>query len=213
MSPYRRRLLFYLLCILLSGFFLLTAFIYFYPESGADQEFSEEIQEHQHPLLDNLMRGISVFGSFPYSFGMVVATALLFLIFKFKKEALFICLTGCSWLVSSSIKIIVDRPRPTEDLVRIVEEANRKSFPSGHVLFYVVFFGFLTLLMYHLKNIPKTLRAAIGIASLFLIFSVPVSRIYLGAHWFTDVLGGFLLGIACLLTLSFYYLKKPDQKT
>ncbi|MFD2161981.1 phosphatase PAP2 family protein [Paradesertivirga mongoliensis] len=159
------------------------------------------------------MRGISVFGSFPYSFSMVVATAVLFLIFKFKKEALFICLTGCSWLVSSSIKIIVDRPRPTEDLVRIVEEANRKSFPSGHVLFYVVFFGFLTLLMYHLKSIPKTLRAVIGIASLFLIFSVPVSRIYLGAHWFTDVLGGFLLGIACLLTLSFYYLKKPDQET
>jgi undecaprenyl-diphosphatase len=112
-------------------------------------------------------------------------------------------------LVSSALKILINRPRPTEDVVRILEKAKRQSFPSGHVLFYVLFFGFLALLMYHLKNIPKYIRLIIGIIAVFLIFTVPLSRVYLGAHWFTDVLGGFLLGILSLLILSYLYLRKP----
>lgn len=211
MSPYRKRLFFYVLCIITAGFLVLTALVYFFPESGADKEFSEEIQEHHHPLLDSLMKAISLVGTFPYSFIMVVSAALIFLIAKFKKEALFICLSGCSWLVSSSLKIIINRPRPTEDVVRIIEKAKRQSFPSGHVLFYVVFFGFVILLMYHLKNIPKALRIGVGLFSLFMIFTIPISRIYLGAHWFSDVLGGFLVGMFCLLFLSYFYLKKPEQ--
>jgi undecaprenyl-diphosphatase len=136
---------------------------------------------------------------------------LLFLLFKFKKEALFICFTGVSGLVSSSLKILINRPRPTEDVVRILEETKRQSFPSGHVLFYVLFFGFLTLLMYHLKTIPKSFRICLGLFFLFMIFTVPLSRVYLGAHWFTDVLGGFLLGMLCLLILSYFYLRKGNR--
>jgi membrane-associated phospholipid phosphatase len=44
-----------------------------------------------------------------------------------------------------------------------------------------------------------------------LIFTIPVSRIYLGAHWFTDVLGGFMLGLICLYILSYLYLKKKQM--
>jgi membrane-associated phospholipid phosphatase len=208
MSPYRKRVLFYLLGIITLGFLVLTALVFIFPQSGIDTEFSEELQEHHHPVLNALMKAISYVGVFPKSFILIVTTALIFLSFKFKKEALYICLTGVSGVVSSSLKVIINRPRPTEDVVRILEEAKRQSFPSGHVLFYTVFFGFLALLMFQLKSIPDAVRVPVGLFSLFMIFTIPLSRVYLGAHWFTDVLAGFLLGMICLLVLSYFYLRK-----
>lgn len=210
MSPYRKRILLYVLGSIMLVFIILTAMVSAFPESVIDAEFSEEVQEYQHPLLDAFMKGVSLFGTFPYSMIMALITSLLFLLFGFKKEALYLCLTLTSGLVSTSLKILVNRPRPTEDVVRIIEETKRQSFPSGHVLFYVMFFGFLTLLMYHLKKLPTALRLVVGCISLFFIFTVPFSRIYLGAHWFTDVVGGFLMGMLCLLILSYFYLRKPN---
>jgi len=192
------------------GFLLLTAFVYAFPDSILDREFSEEVQEHQNPFLDASMKVISAVGVFPYSMILVLITAGFFYLFKLKKEALYVCFTLVSGLVSSSLKILIDRPRPSESVVRIIEKAKHQSFPSGHVLFYVLFFGFLTLLMYHLKMLPKAVRLTTGVVSLVFLVLVPFSRIYLGAHWFTDVLAGFLLGLLCLLILSYLYLRKPN---
>lgn len=208
--PYRKRILFYILGFIVLSFIILTALIYNFPHSVVDIEFSEEIQENQHPFLDALMKGVSAVGVFPYSVIMVLFTAMLFLLCKYKREAFYISATLISGLISSSLKIIINRPRPSADLVRIIAETKRQSFPSGHMLFYVVFFGFLILLMYHLKSINKSLRLMLGAISLFFIFTIPFSRVYLGAHWFTDVLGGFLLGIFCLLILGYFYLRKPN---
>ena len=61
--------------------------------------------------------------------------------------------------------------------------------------------------------IPKWLRLAVASISLFMIFLVPVSRIFLGVHWFTDVLGGFLLGLICLYVMGYFYLMtSPTRK-
>jgi undecaprenyl-diphosphatase len=112
-----------------------------------------------------------------------------------------------SGLVSSVLKIVVDRPRPSASLVRIVEITQQQSYPSGHMTFYTVFLGFVTLLMYQLTAVPKSIRIGVSSIAILLILVIPFSRIYLGAHWFTDVLGGFLLGALCLFTIGFYYLK------
>ncbi len=212
MTAFRKRVLFYLLTFLFLAFLGLTTLVYVFPNSILiDKEFSEEVQEHQNLFLDVLMKSISEVGIYPYSVIMVLFTALLFCLFKFKKEAIYISATLLSGVVSSVLKIIINRPRPTNDLVRIVVETKRQSFPSGHVLFYVVFFGFIAMLMYYLKSIPKSIRLVFGIISLFFIFTIPFSRVYLGAHWFTDVLAGFLFGLLCLLILGYLYLRKPDK--
>ena len=109
----------------------------------------------------------------PYTPIMVLATALLFYIKKHKREALFVVLTMVAGLISTIAKFIVNRPRPSKDLVKIIIETHQKSFPSGHVLFYVVFFGFLSLLMYMLKHINNTLRWLVVIGCMLMIFIIP----------------------------------------
>jgi membrane-associated phospholipid phosphatase len=143
---------------------------------------------------------------------MIGLTSLIFFILRYKKAALYVLFTMLAGLVSIIFKTIINRPRPSDTLVRIVFKTTQQSFPSGHVLFYVVFFGFLTMLMFQLENIHKAIRIVVGGASLFMIFLIPISRIYLGAHWLSDVLGGFLLGMLCLYLLSWLYLRKPASK-
>jgi membrane-associated phospholipid phosphatase len=201
----------WLLAVIAIGFVVLTIFVLLFPSSFIDREFSQEVQEHSNPFLDTLMKAISSFGYMPNAPVMVLGIAMLFLLFKRKKEALFVVLTALSSLVSLGIKILVNRPRPTDDIVKILVKTTEKSFPSGHVLFYVVFFGFLTLLMYEVKSIPKLIRYPVSALCLLLIFTIPYSRIYLGAHWFTDVTAGFFLGLICLYGLSIWYLKKPVE--
>ncbi|QTE36270.1 phosphatase PAP2 family protein [Mucilaginibacter rubeus] len=175
-----------------------------------DREFSEEAQEHQNPQLDTAMKMVSWFGYMPNSVIIVLGTALLFFLYKYKKEGLFLLSTLISGIISSIVKLIVNRPRPSETLVRIIEKTRQQSFPSGHVIFYVVFFGFLAQLMFEIAAVPKFIRASVGSICMLLIFIVPFSRIYLGAHWLTDVLGGFLLGLVILATLAYLYLKKRN---
>jgi membrane-associated phospholipid phosphatase len=202
----KRKAIGYLAAIIVTGFGILTVFVITDPLSAIDREFSEEIQEHHNQLLDQAMRAISWFGYSRGSVIIVVVTAFLFLLFRYKKEALFIVLTALSGLVSTIVKLLVDRPRPLPSLVRVLEKTQQQSFPSGHVLFYTTFFGFLTLLMYWLKELSKAIRISVATISLFLIFTIPISRIYLGAHWFTDVLGGFFLGILLLISIGYSFI-------
>jgi membrane-associated phospholipid phosphatase len=212
MNQRRQRIMLFVLAIISLGFIALSILVGLFPNSGIDVKFSREIQEHQNPFVDELMYLISTPGYMPESVIMVLTTALLFFLFKYKKAALFILLTGLSGLLSTIVKALVNRPRPSEDLVRIVLKTTQQSFPSGHVLFYVIFFGFLVLLMFQLEHIAKIIRVLVITISLLLIFTIPISRIYLGAHWFTDVLGGFLLGLPFLYLLSWLYLRKRADK-
>jgi membrane-associated phospholipid phosphatase len=208
----RKNIMSYVLGGIAIGFILLTISIFIFPHSFIDLEFSQEVQEFQNPLLDSMMKLVSWFGNSPGSTITVLGGALIFFIFKYRKEALFVLLTAATALVSTLVKVLVNRPRPAEPVVRIVQKASQQSFPSGHVMFYIVYFGFLTVLMYHLKTIPKVVRITVAALSVLLTFTVPYSRIYLGDHWFTDVLGGFLLGMLCLYTLCFFYFRKPAKK-
>ena len=204
----RKRTYIITLLLIVTGFVLLSIFVFYFPDSPLDREFSDEVQEHHNEFMDGLMRAISWFGYMPWSAAAVIGTAVAFFIFRYKKEGLFILLTMASGLVSSGLKILFNRPRPTEDLVRIIEKAKHQSFPSGHVVFYVTFFGMLFLIMRHHKRFTRILRLPVMVLCIFLIFTVPLSRIYLGAHWFTDVTAGFFAGLFCLAILGYFYLFK-----
>jgi membrane-associated phospholipid phosphatase len=106
-----------------------------------------------------------------------------------------LCMAGAAsgWLVNSLTKFLIGRPRPSDELVHIVKAYQSDSFPSGHVVFFVEFFGFLFFLAYVLLKPGPLRRASLTVLGL-LIALVGVSRIYLGAHWPSDVAGAYLAG-------------------
>lgn len=207
MNKQRKLILTYLLISGLLGFVLLTAFIVYMPLSSLDKNFSIAVQSYQSPFLDSLMKFVSFIGVMPYSLIMVLLTALLFFVFKLKRAAFFTLSTLLAGVVSTLIKVLVDRPRPAAPLVNVLEKTVHQSFPSGHVNFYVVFFGFLIVIMCHVKTIPFILRTMVIAICALLILLIPISRMYQGVHWFTDVLGGYLLGGLLLFVNSYYYLR------
>lgn len=111
---------------------------------------------------------------------------------------------GLSSLLGSPIKIAVNRPRPTAALVQVFATEHGTGFPSGHALFAAVVLGFLTYLaVTHLRR--HSLRTLSFAGLLTLILLIGISRVYLGAHWPSDVLGGYLVGAAFLAVLIWLY--------
>ena len=207
-----RNKILYFIMILFLLFTSLTAIVYFYPFSVFDMKFSQEIQEHHHPVFIGFMKIVSWFGGTYKVVGLTLITALLLFINRFRKEALFVASTMLVSVVNYGFKLLVARPRPGDNLIVVVQDAEHHSFPSGHTSFYVVFFGFLIFLMIYNRK-PKRLvrKMAIGICS-FLIATIPLSRIYLGVHWITDVIGGFLLGLIILIIIIHLYLSTNFSK-
>jgi undecaprenyl-diphosphatase len=106
--------------------------------------------------------------------------------------------------VDGAVKTFIQRPRPSASLVHVFRILNSYSFPSGHVMFYVVFFGFLFFLAFALLK-PSALRTLILLFFGLMIVLVAPSRIYLGQHWASDVVGAYLLGSLTLVAnIAFY---------
>jgi len=107
-------------------------------------------------------------------------------------------------LINLALKTAIHRDRPAPDLVDVFSDVRGYSFPSGHVMFYVAYFGFLWFLVYTLfKDTPRRTVALVGLG-LFVVLVGP-SRIYLGAHWASDVIGAYLLGILVLFAIVHVY--------
>ena len=125
-----------------------------------------------------------------------IATIALLLLIKNKKIGLSIFSNiVIITILNQLLKRILQRPRPTE--FRIVEETGY-SFPSGHSMVSMAFYGYLIYLIYrYIKNkyVKWTLITILSI----LICLIGISRIYLGVHYTSDVLGGFLLSISYLV--------------
>ena len=115
--------------------------------------------------------------------------------------ALFILLgSSAGILVGVVIKQLVARPRPTADLVRVYDTPESYAFPSTTAFFAAVFLGAVGYLIWQAQPRRSVAVVAFGVL-LLLLSSSGLSRVYVGAHWSTDVLGGWLLGGAWLLLL------------
>ena len=133
-------------------------------------------------------------------------TAILFLVFNKRSEAAGIVLSaGGSALLNSILKKVIARPRPTSDLVMVFRPLDTQSFPSGHVTFYVCFFGFLFFTAYALLPRGSVARRVALILTALPILLIGLSRVYLGAHWPSDTIGAyFSSGLWLAFSLDMY---------
>lgn len=140
-----------------------------------------------------IMKLITFFGGATCLIGL---TLVLFITIKNKKIGLLIGINLVTITILNQIfKFILQRPRPTE--YRIINESGY-SFPSGHSMISMAFYGFLIYLIYKYVKNKKIKYISITLISVLIIF-IGISRIYLGVHYTSDVLAGFLFSISYLI--------------
>ena len=150
--------------------------------------------------LTPILKAITELGGVAFT---VLAGVLIFMFCKKNRWFITIDLVGVT-LVNQVIKHIIRRPRP--NVLRLVEESGY-SFPSGHSMVSMAFYGIIIYLVY--KNVTnKYLKWTLITLLSLLILSIGFSRIYVGVHYFTDVVGGFLLGLAYLIIYINIYNKR-----
>lgn len=193
------------LIAVIGAFTTLTILVKTTPSFPIDLAITRALQSINSPIFAGLMDLISWPGFPPQSFiiSLLIIGVVYALGFHWESiAALFAAFFPA--LINIIVKDYIRRPRPGIDLVHVFQVLNSYSFPSGHVMFYVGFYGFLWFLAYTLLK-HSWMRTLILILLGFFILLVGASRIYLGQHWPSDVLGAYLLGSVCLVVeIAFY---------
>jgi membrane-associated phospholipid phosphatase len=175
-----------------------------------DVTITREVQEFRPDWFDGLMRALSWIGFAPQVY-VITCLVLLFLYRSGLKWETVVTLTSAVGIsiLGVGIKLLVDRPRPSPDLVDVISQLRDYSFPSGHVLYFTVFFGFLMFLVYTLLK-HSWWRTVLLVILSGMIALIGLSRIYEGQHWASDVLAAYLLG-SVWLAMSIYVYRWKKQ--
>ncbi len=183
------------------------------PYFGIDLTIARAVQSIHAQWFDTLMQVLD-FPGFPPQVYVEIGLLLLFLILTHRRwEAFSVAFASVAiGGVGLLIKVLVDRPRPSPQLIHVNNPAldgGKFSFTAGHVESYVAILGFLWFLAYISQN--RSVWRALALMLLgALIILIGVARIYSGEHWFSDVVGGYLLGsIWLILTIRLYEWGKP----
>ena len=188
---------------LLSGAIIFTFIARFTDLFPGDKSIAHTLQKQHNPVFKGLMEFVSAFGFPKYSTPITIATAGIFWALRFRLEAIFVLLTATVSLLTKAVKYLIKRPRPTSEQVKVVRIINEPSFPSGHVMHYINFFGLLIYLLGSNWRSGRLRNVLIAICSAMIALIGP-SRVYEGAHWPSDVAVGYVYGglwFAGLVTL------------
>lgn len=203
-----------LLASLIASISILTFLAKQTPYFKIDLVVTRAVQTFNAPWFQLIMNGLTFLGNPGISPVLVVIIAGIIYLKKRKKEALMLLFStiGAS-LISVTMKSFVHRLRPSPSLIHQITVYHKPdSFPSGHVLFYVGFFGFLFFLSF---TLPENNKFRVGLLIILglLISLIGASRIYLGAHWFSDVTGAYLVGFIWLSIVIYLFNKwQPKVK-
>ncbi|MEP7164854.1 MAG: phosphatase PAP2 family protein [Ferruginibacter sp.] len=190
------------------GLFAIADMIFEDKNLAFDERVFAAIVPYYNDGNTRLMNFITFFGSHNF---LLPANLLLIGIFLFYKKHRAYSLKIASVAITSTavlflLKFILKRERP---LIPLISKAHGYSFPSGHTISGLVFFGMLAYIIYKtIKN--KFLKWALIILMFCFAFLVGFSRVYLKLHYASDVIAGFCIGIIWLL-LAKWILIKADK--
>jgi membrane-associated phospholipid phosphatase len=157
------------------------------------------------PALDALMRGLTDMGSSMVIVPIfVVVMALLTRARRYGSTLFLATASGGALILNATMKLFFQRPRPQLPWAQVLPDY---SFPSGHTMNGVVFYVALAVIAWSVFG-RRVGLASFVLASVLALW-IGVSRIYLGFHYLTDVVGGILAGIAWLLVVGAAFRVRP----
>ena len=199
-APARSALWSIALAVVAGATLVLSLWAAAWPVLPGDVASARWLQMHPFPFGRELAHAINMLGYAPGAISLTVVFAGLLVWRGHPRLAAVILGTLPLRLLPSALKAIVDSPRPTPDIVEVLESPADPGFPSGHAFGAVLVFGLLWWLAPRLARSQLASRALRALA-LCLILATGYSRVLVGAHWPSDVLGGYLWGLLVLLPL------------
>lgn len=187
-----------LAAVLMSLLFTLALYAWQVDQAAWEVSIVRWLQESGIPGLRPLSIGLAVAGTgLPWAILIGVLGLALWAMVGVRAFALLL-LVAVLQDVGAVIKLVVERARPSEGSVEVWRQISSHSFPSGHVLGATLVFGFLIFALEHCA-LGLRLKRALQATCLAWIALMGLGRMELGAHWPTDVLGGYIVGALLLL--------------
>lgn len=167
---------------------------------GFDQTVRNSVHDTASPALTEFMRAVSFCGSTVFLTALFVCVAAAFYYLRRRRAFVLFVLTMLgSTILLTVLKAIFQRARP--DAYFDYALPSSYSFPSGHSLSSVCFYGILAwLVTARMKN--RAAKIAVWTLAVLLIFLIGLSRVYLGVHYPSDVLAGYAAGIVWVVTVA-----------
>lgn len=214
MNQQSRNLLIAFVIIIVSGslFGMIVRFISNGQIKNFDLPIIEFVQGLETPWLTVVLKAFTWIGS---AYGVVPITliicAILFYGINEKKRAIFFAFSIVSTIIlNESLKLYFVRDRP--EIYRLMD-AGGFSFPSGHTMMAFSLYGMIVYVTWrHLKETKQ--RIFIMILATFIAFLIAISRIYVGVHFPSDIVGGFAAS-TCWITIiitAFHRFQRPQKR-
>ena len=163
-----------------------------------DERALLEFQGFRNAWLDDAAVVASSMAKFYVALFSVIGMSILLWTLRRRGDAVIAFLVLVPEGINLLLKEIIDRPRPEFSLLAHLPE--NPAFPSGHSVHAFLLFGLLIVLAGEIVS-HRWARLSIQGVLVLMILSVGASRVYLGVHWPSDVVGGFLVGLASLVGL------------
>jgi cation-transporting P-type ATPase E len=165
------------------------------------------LQGLRTPAVDRLMVGITELGDAEVLVPVILVVLAWLVLRRLWQTALYwLAAVGVAELLVKLLKVALRRPRPG----LFYGDIERFSFPSSHATLSVVTYGFLAFLLARESGAGP--RKVIGLLATLMIVLIALSRLYLGAHWLSDVLGGLSFGAAWVAALAVAYVYQSREK-
>ncbi|MBN2016259.1 phosphatase PAP2 family protein [Candidatus Dojkabacteria bacterium] len=163
-----------------------------------DKFLSEIVYSSRTPWLDKVMLIVTSLGSAIVLIPIIIITiAFLIKYRKFRETVVFVFTSGTTVILNVVLKYLFQRPRP--QLSPIVSE-HFYSFPSGHAMNSFVFYAVITFLVFSFCK-KKVNKFFFFLLSLIIVLLIGFSRVYLGVHYPSDIIGGYLGGLWVFITV------------
>jgi undecaprenyl-diphosphatase len=170
----------------------------------ADERIAHAVQAIDVPVFAGFIDLVNWLGNPWPGAALALLIAACCALARAPVAAVLVLLTFLAKWANSGLQELIDRPRPSPQLVDVTKQVGTASFPSGHTVGTTVVFGLLFLLLPTLVH-PRAVRWPLQGACLLLIAAAGPARVYIGVHWPSDVLGGYLLAALFLLPLAAAY--------